>query len=129
MNPKDRPRSKLDPGDVSSSKEVDDLRSKLQDMQLEIAILKETINVLKKDPGVDKTALKNREKAVIAGALKNKYLLPILLKKLELSKSSYYYQEASFRKNDKYHDLRLKIARLFQNSKERYGYIGEPTEC
>jgi putative transposase len=37
-------------------------------MQLEIDILKEKINVLKKEPGVDRTALKNREKAVIAEA-------------------------------------------------------------
>ena len=42
-------------------------------MQLEIDILKETINVLKKDTGVDQTALKNREKAVIIDALKNAY--------------------------------------------------------
>lgn len=35
------------------------------DMQMEIDILKETINVLKKDPGIDQTALTNREKAVI----------------------------------------------------------------
>ena len=32
---------------------------------MEIDILKETINVLKKDPGIDQSALKNREKAVI----------------------------------------------------------------
>ncbi|PRR78198.1 hypothetical protein [Clostridium luticellarii] len=42
-------------------------------MQLEIDILKETINVLKKDPNVDQTVFKNREKAVIVDALKNKY--------------------------------------------------------
>ena len=63
------------------------------DMQMEIDILKETINVLKKDPGIDQAALSNREKAVIIDALKNKYSLPQLLLKMELCKSSYYYQE------------------------------------
>ena len=36
---------------------------------------------------------KYREKAVIIDALKNKYSLPDLLKKLNLAKSSYYYQK------------------------------------
>lgn len=45
-------------------------------MQMEIDILKETINVLKKDPGIDRAALKNREKAVMIDALKSKYPLP-----------------------------------------------------
>ena len=67
-------------------------------MQMEIDILKETINVLKKDPGIDQKALKNREKAVIIDALKDKYSLPVLVGQLGLSKSSYYYQEAALKK-------------------------------
>lgn len=55
-------------------------------MQMEIDILKETIKVLKKDPGIDQVALKNREKAVIIDAMKSKYPLPGLLKQLGLSK-------------------------------------------
>ena len=51
-------------------------------MQLELDILKETIDVLKKDPGINKSPLSNGEKAVIADALKTKYPLPVLLKKL-----------------------------------------------
>ena len=54
-------------------------------MQLEIDILKETINVLKKDPDIDQSALSNREKAVIIDVLKNRYSL-LLLQKLQLSK-------------------------------------------
>ena len=45
-------------------------------MQLEIDILKETLTVLKKDPGVDITALSNKEKVVIVDALRIKYSLP-----------------------------------------------------
>ncbi len=51
----------------------------------EIDILKETINVLKKDPDIDQSALSNREKAVIIDVLKNRYSL-LLLQKLQLSK-------------------------------------------
>lgn len=91
-------------------------------MQMEIDILKETINVLKKDPGIDQKALKNREKAVIIGALKDKYSLPALMDQLGLSKSSYYYQEAVMKKPDKYTDIRSMIRSLFQENSPRYGY-------
>lgn len=48
-------------------------------MQMGIDILKEAINVLKKDLGIDQIALEKKEKAVIIDALKSKYLLLDLL--------------------------------------------------
>ena len=110
------------PSDISSVEDLDAIKAQMLDMQMEIDILKETINVLKKDPGVDQTSLKNREKAVIIDALKNKYSLPKLLNKLSLSKSSYYYQEAILYTEDKYSDLRLHIAELFHANCKAYGY-------
>ena len=89
---------------------------------MEIDILKETINVLKKDPGIDQVALSNREKAVIIDALKTKYSLPHLLKKLRISKSGYYYQEKVLIQPDKYFSLRIHIKELFTENKNRYGY-------
>lgn len=41
------------------------LLARMDRMQMEIDLLKETINVLKKDPGINTETLKNREKAVI----------------------------------------------------------------
>jgi len=92
MNAKDYPRGKLPEGNPVSSKEIEQLKTQIHDMKLEIDILKETLDVLKKDPGADIISLKNREKAVIIGVLKNKYSLPLLLQKLNISGSSYYYQ-------------------------------------
>ena len=86
--------TKGSPSSVSAP-DLAQLQAQIRDMQMEIDILKETINVLKKDPGIDQAALKNREKAVMIDALKSKYPLPDLLKRLGLSKSSYYYQEAA----------------------------------
>lgn len=54
------------------------------DMQLEIDILKATINV-KKDPDIDQSTLTNGENTVIIDVLKNRYSL-LLLQKLQLSK-------------------------------------------
>ena len=105
-----------------SSEEIKQLKSQMQDMQLEIDLLKETINVLKKDPDIDQSALSNKEKAVIIDVLKNKYSLPALLDKLQLSKSSYYYQVHAINKEDKYAQVRYRTIELFIENKERYGY-------
>ena len=50
MNPRnERSRGKLIEGKAASSQEIGELKAKIQDMQMEIDILKETIDVLKKD--------------------------------------------------------------------------------
>lgn len=121
-SPKEHNRGTLPEGKSSSSAEINELKAQLMEMQLEIDILKETINVLKKDPGVDQTALRNREKAVIIGALKNKYSLPVLLNKLDMARSSYFYQIKVISGNDKYHELRDRVRKLFEGNKECFGY-------
>ena len=102
--------------------EMQQLLARMDGMQMEIDILKETINVLKKDPGINTETLKNREKAVIVDALKDKYPLPLLLGKLGLPKSSYYYQEAKRQRQDKYSNIRKRIFDLFHENSGRYGY-------
>ncbi len=102
--------------------DIGQIQAQIKDMQLEINLLKGTINVLKKDPGIDQTALKNREKAVIVDALKHRYSLPILLKLLNFPRSGYYYQKAVFRQKDKYDNICKKIVALFNENKRCYGY-------
>ena len=126
MNNKNITPGKLNAGTTAntdiSSEEIKQLKSQMQEMQLEIDLLKETINVLKKDPDIDLSALSNKEKAVIIDVLKNKYSLPALLHKLQLSRSSYYYQVHAINKDDKYAEVRCRIIELFVENKERYGY-------
>ena len=102
--------------------DIESLKAQMLDMQMEIDILKVTINVLKKDPGVDQSALTNREKAVIIGALKTKYSLPKLLEKLRISRSSYYYQENAIHAADKYAEIRNLIVKLFHDNRDVFGY-------
>lgn len=59
---------------------------------------------------------------MIIDVLKNRYSLPLLLQKLQLSKSSYYYQEQSLQKEDNYTLLRVRVIELFTENKGRYGY-------
>ena len=78
-------KKKQDTKNVSTSKpsELDELRAQIQDLQLEVDILKEMLDVLKKDPGTDWKTPKNREKTVMIGAMKKDDPLPLLLRKKE----------------------------------------------
>ena len=112
----------LDMDEKVSSEDAETLRKQMYELQMEMDILKETIKILKKDPGVDWKTLKNREKVAVIDAMKSKYALPKLLNKLELSRSSYYYQIESQSGKDKYQHLRIEIIRIFEKNKCCYGY-------
>lgn len=120
MNTNYDPRGNLPEGIPASSPEVEQLKRQMQEMQMEIDILKGTLDALKKDPGVDLTALRNREKAVMIDALKDNYSLQ--LQKLKLLKSSYYYQRKRLACTDKYAELKNRIKELSNENGGRYGY-------
>ncbi len=56
------------------------------------------------------------------GALKDKYSLPRLLKRLNMAKSSYYYQVKQLQSNNKYEKLRETIRGIFEENKGCFGY-------
>lgn len=122
MSKKTIQRGPLKEGSAGSGSEIAVLEAQLYDLQLKNDILQETINVLKKDPGVAQTALRNREKAVIVDALKNKHSLPLLLKEMHIAKSCYYYQKNILSQADKYAGIRSRIKEIFKENKEHYGY-------
>ena len=88
---------------------------------MQIDILMETINVLKKDPRISQKPLKAREKAAIADALKGKYPLRRLLSALSLGKSSYFYAEKAKPNPDKHAALK---ARLRDEFRKTEGFTG-----
>ena len=51
--------------------EISQLKAQMTEMQMEIDLLKETLNVLKKDHGINLRSLKNREKPAMIDAVKN----------------------------------------------------------
>lgn len=105
-----------------SNKEVQALQEHIQDLQMEVDILKEVIGVLKEDPGIDRSALKNREKGVIIDALKEKYPLLRLLWAMDLARSSYYYHMSNPPSTNKLDTLCEQIKLAFNDSFESYGY-------
>ena len=102
--------------------DISELQDQIKQLQMEVDVLKEALNLLKKDPGINVTELKNREKAVVIDAMKNKYPLPQLLKFLRMAKSSYYYQRAAIKRPDKYREIHTNIIELFKENRNCYGY-------
>lgn len=107
---------------IPKEQNLTEFQEQIKQLQMEVDVLKETLNILKKDPGVNVMKLKNREKAVVIDAVKDKYPLPELLRCLCMSKSSYYYQKSVMKQNDKYKELRKQIKTIFHNNRGCYGY-------
>ena len=111
------------PDSDSQLSELKALREKVIDMQMEIDLLKGTIDALKKDQGVDsESLLTNREKTAIVDANRNKYPLDRLLAGIGLARSSYYYTRHKSGVPDKYQADREIIGQIFKANYCCYGY-------
>ena len=100
------------------------LQEEIRQLELEKDILVEVAKVIKKDEGIsiETILLSNREKTIVANALTIKYSLTILLKILNLAKSSYFYQLKAIKRTGKDALLRANIRAIFRESFETYGY-------
>lgn len=99
-----------------------DLQAKLYRLRLEYDILKKASEVLKKAEGINLQTISNREKAEVIDVLRDKYRLKELLETLQISKSSYCYQENRIHGLDKYANLRTEIQAVFCATNGCYGY-------
>lgn len=106
------------PDDLSS------LKQRCEVLELDNAILQETIDILKKDPGADPRDLSNREKSQVIGALKMKTHYPVqnLLQRGNLSPSSCFYHQRRIQRPDPLAPVRVRIRQLFEENRCVYGY-------
>lgn len=102
--------------------QVEKLKKEVQRLQLEKDILEKTGALLKKDVSINPDLLNNKEKAILVNALKNKYRINVLLNILNMAKSSYFYHANKFSKTEKYSEVRKNIVRIFNESRNTYGY-------
>lgn len=102
--------------------DVDALKKKLHQTELENDILRGTIDLLKKDPGLSAEAMSNKEKTILANALRPRYPLKEIIAFLKISKSSYEYQACALKRADKYADLRIKVREIFEENDAARGY-------
>ena len=111
------------PDDVGELQEmIEAQRAELHRLQLETAVWKAAAELVKKDPGADPSNLTNREKAILVGALRDRFALKELLEAVGLAKSSYFYQVHAMEAPDKYAALREAVAGIFQESNATWGY-------
>ena len=86
--------------------QIDMLRRDIYKLQLEHDLLKKANELLKKDLGVDLQLLSNREKTMLIDALRDDYDLTVLLERLDMARSSYFYHRSPKRNADKYAEVR-----------------------
>ncbi|MDD4368577.1 MAG: IS3 family transposase [Oscillospiraceae bacterium] len=102
--------------------ELEALKKRGEELEISNAILKETIEIIKKGPRVDPKDLSHGEKTRVVDALKNRYSPHILQVYRRLPRSSYYYHSKRQKQIQRKEIFRIKIREIFQNSRQTYGY-------
>ena len=98
------------------------LRKENERLRFENDILVKASEVLKKDVGINLNDLNNCDKTSVINALRNKYSLQRLLVRLDIAKSSYFYQVSIIGKEDKYSVIREGVISIFNTAYKAYGY-------
>lgn len=102
--------------------QLEALRRDVRRLQLEHDLLKKASELIKKDLGIDRQLLTNREKTQLVDALKSTYSLTELLGEVKLPRSSYFYHRARLEVSDKYVEVRRAMADIFERNYRCYGY-------
>jgi transposase InsO family protein/transposase-like protein len=112
----------------SSSPEREELQRQLESLQLDVRrlqlehdLLMRANELLKKETGIDRQVLTNREKTLLADALRQRYSLLELLDALGLARSSYFYHRARMQVAEKYTEVRRAMADIFERNHRCYG--------
>ena len=75
--------------------ELEELRRRCGELELENAILRGTVDILKKDPGADPSDLTRAERAALAESLRAEFGLARVLAALSLPRSTFYHRLAA----------------------------------
>ncbi len=102
--------------------EITELKRHVRKLNLEKDILEGTIEILKKDPGVDPKNLTNKEKSILVAALKSEYKVYELLESLGIRRSTFFYIQNTMKQPFKYEETQGRIKSLFKENDSRYGY-------
>lgn len=102
--------------------ELGELRRRCEELELENAILRGTVGILKKDPGADPSALTRAERAALAESLRAEFGLARVLAALSLPRSTFYHQLARSRRPDPLAGLRPLVRECFEEGRGAYGY-------
>jgi transposase InsO family protein/transposase-like protein len=102
--------------------QLEALRRDIRRLQLEQDLLKKANELLKKDLGIDRQLLTNREKTQLVDALRSTYALTELLRAVGMPRSSYFYHRARLEVADKHAEVRRVMTDIFERNYRCYGY-------
>ncbi len=102
--------------------QLEALRRDIRQLQLEKDLLKKANELSKKELGIDRQHLTNREKTLLVDALRSTYTVTELLYELSLPRSSYLYHRARLEVADKYTEVRQAMTDIFERNYRCYGY-------
>jgi transposase InsO family protein/transposase-like protein len=102
--------------------QLETLRRDIRRLQLEKEVLQKASELIKKESGIDRQPLTNREKTVLVDALRPTCTLAELLCEVGLPRSSYFYHRARLGVADKYADVRRAMTDIFERNYRCYGY-------
>jgi putative transposase len=110
------------PDRAELEQQLDALRRDIRRLQLEQDLLKKANEIIKKDVGIDRQSLTNREKTQLVDALRQTYTLTELLDEVGLARSSYFYHRARLEIADKHVEVRRIMTDIFERNHRCYGY-------
>ena len=110
------------PDRAELEQQLETLQRDIRRLQLEKDVLKKANELLKKELGIDRQHLTNREKTQLVDALRATYTLTELLCEVDLPRSSYFYHRARLEVADKYAEVRQAMTDIFERNYRCYGY-------
>jgi len=110
------------PDRAELEQQLETLQRDVRRLQLEKDVLKKANELLKKELGIDRQHLTNREKTQLVDALRQAYALTELLCEVDLPRSSYFYHRARLEVADKYAEVRQSMTDIFERNYRCYGY-------
>ena len=102
--------------------QLEALRRDIRRLQLEQDLLKKANGLLKKELGIDRQLLTNRETTQLVDALRSNYALTELLRAVGIPRSSYFYHRARLEVADKHAEVRRVMTDIFERNYRCYGY-------
>lgn len=102
--------------------EVELLKKRIKRLELENDVLRVSMEILKKGPGVDRKRLTNKEKTLLIDALRKKHLIKDLIDYMGIKRSTFFYHHKRKSAEDKYSAVKERIIYLFEESGRCYGY-------
>ena len=120
--PKRTSASQPKPDVPSTPDDIDELKKRCEELELENAVMKEMLDVLKVDPCASTADLSSIEKTLMADSLRKRFGLSALLERLGLKRSTYYHAKARLARPDRHAGLARLIVEIYELNAGRYGY-------